>query len=405
MALRQMTIGLMGSKINTDNLGCAALTYSLIQLLEKIGHEADIFMKYIVFENNPSEQMTNRLCHILMVEKDRLVTLPRGRFSMDSAIAVMKRLKHMGDEYIERKKIKECDVIIDLTEGDSFSDIYGKTRFYDYTQEKLLVESMGLPLILGPQTYGPYYDDKVVSMACDVIENAMLVISRDNESKDELVNLGVKKDIIVGTDLAFGLGYEKYNSVVKEKIRVGINPSGLLSLKGSEEGFDYNKLKLNYDEFIAELIDHIAESQKYEVHLISHVGNEAEDVCAKVSGVVMHEMFDNPISAKSFIAGLDVFIGSRMHATIAAFSTNVATIPLAYSKKFSGLYSNLGYNRVVDLTQQNKNVALRQVMEYLEIYKTLQNEVKRCNSISQMLYSNMYSAIKSCVMDVFDYKN
>ena len=66
--------------------------------------------------------------------------------------------------------------------------------------------------------------------------------------------------------------------------------------------------------------------------------------------VKVSPFFKDPIQAKSFISGLDFFIGSRMHACIAAFSSGVPVIPLAYSRKFCGLFVNtIGYQNVINL--------------------------------------------------------
>ena len=37
-----------------------------------------------------------------------------------------------------------------------------------------------------------------------------------------------------------------------------------------------------------------------------------------------------------------------MHACIAAFSAGVPVVPMAYSRKFNGLFGTLGYKRVAD---------------------------------------------------------
>ena len=60
--------------------------------------------------------------------------------------------------------------------------------------------------------------------------------------------------------------------------------------------------------------------------------------------------FNNPIDAKSFISGMDIFIGARMHGTIAAYSSGVPCIATAYSPKFINLFKVFDYDYVVDLT-------------------------------------------------------
>ena len=53
-------------------------------------------------------------------------------------------------------------------------------------------------------------------------------------------------------------------------------------------------------------------------------------------------LFKTAIQAKSYISNMDVFLGSRMHSTIGAISSGVATIPLSYAYKFEALYKEDG---------------------------------------------------------------
>ena len=53
-----MIIGLLGSLINNENLGCLALTYSQIALIEKIAMEEKISICYYVFEPSPDIKKT-----------------------------------------------------------------------------------------------------------------------------------------------------------------------------------------------------------------------------------------------------------------------------------------------------------------------------------------------------------
>ena len=132
-----------------------------------------------------------------------------------------------------KEKISECDFIIDLTQGDSFTDIYGLNRFISYTMDKFIVERENVPLVLGPQTYGPFKSIFTQRFAKRIISKAELVISRDELSKAYLEKLKIKKDIYVGTDLAIGLPYKRGS---KKENSVGVNVSGLLWPEKLEEG-------------------------------------------------------------------------------------------------------------------------------------------------------------------------
>ena len=61
-----------------------------------------------------------------------------------------------------------------------------------------------------------------------------------------------------------------------------------------------------------------------------------------------------PVEIKSYIAGMDFFMGARMHATIGAFSSGVPVVPMAYSRKFNGLFvDTLQYDSMVDMKKQS----------------------------------------------------
>ena len=106
--------------------------------------------------------------------------------------------------------------------------------------------------------------------------------------------------------------------------------------------------------------------------MIPHVGEDAgKRFSADYPEFIVCSRFETPIEAKNFIAGMDIFIGARMHATVAAFSSGVATIPTAYSRKFSGLYNNLGYDCIVDMQKLTTEQALELTMDYINNYEEL----------------------------------
>jgi len=102
-----------------------------------------------------------------------------------------------------------------------------------------------------------------------------------------------------------------------------------------------------------------------EVHLVPHMiarfgpmaGEDDYGACPALAqefpGAVLAPAFASPSEAKSYIADLDFFIGARMHACIAAFLSGVPVVPIAYPRKFQGLFGTIGYTRTVDCTTQS----------------------------------------------------
>lgn len=371
--MNRLNIGVMGALVSNENLGCVALTYSLIKMLERISKKLDVLFYYKVFEFEYDKEKYRVVCDSLNVETQRLTYVPVGFCYLENWKLMIKSTKtnlRMINE------IRNCDIVIDLTQGDSFTDIYGAERFYRLTVVKEITEFLKIPLVLGPQTYGPFEDGKIKRRAGKVIERATRVISRDSKSKEYLKGF-VNCKIEVTTDLAFALPFARSKDFT-EKIKVGINPSGLLFSNKTEKTKLMTPLKTEYDVYIKEIIKRISDITNCEVHLIPHVGNDAVDMFREYPNVICHSKFASPIDAKNLISSMDVFIGSRMHATIAAFSSGVATIPVAYSRKFIGLFENLGYSHVVDLCHLNTDEAIKQTINLLNNQKVLRNERKIC---------------------------
>jgi len=189
--------------------------------------------------------------------------------------------------------------------------------------------------------------------------------------------------------VAFALPYKERIIDKKEGIvRVGLNPSGLLW--GKESGFDAEKhVSVDYKEYIECLMQAWKKDEMVEIYLIPHVfaedGSGMEDdlrVCKelhkKYPATVLETGARTPMEIKSIIASMDVFTGARMHATIAAFSSGVATIPFSYSRKFEGLYHDLGYAYLISGASTNTQEAVKKTLAWVKEYKKLRENVKEC---------------------------
>lgn len=367
-----MIIGLMGAVVNNGNMGCVALTYSLINTLYSISKKTASLDRYVIFDHKIDLERVHEMCKALDIPKEQVSVVQYGTIG-----SIKNFIRHGMSNYRMIRAIKECDVIIDLTQGDSFTDIYGDYRFNSWTNIKRLVEIEKTPLILGPQTYGPFNKVKNREKAITVIEKANYVIARDKMSADYIKEY-TTKDVSVTTDLAFSLPYDNTQNEINEKTRIGLNISGLL-VRDKTESTDISfTLKTDYDEYVAELAEFLNKNSNYEIHLIPHVIDDVvaiNRIAEKYPSFIVHEMFTNPIQAKSCISKMDIFIGARMHATIAAFSSGVATIPTAYSRKFKGLFENLGYKYLIDFGSMNTEESLYNTIDYIEHYKELKASV------------------------------
>lgn len=384
-----MIIGLMGCLINNENMGCVALTFSLINMLEKISEEKEEQFTYYIFEVDPDE-----ICRKNAVEKLGLRENQIKCFDVRPLFRFRRFAHHILRGMFSIRALSQCDYVIDLTAGDSFTDIYGQYTFDSETNVKLLVKKMRKSLILGPQTYGPFSNKRNIKKAKKAIESADLVIARDQKSADGIEEFS-SKNIYVTTDLAFKLPWNVEKSINSNKVKVGINISGLLLNNKTESTALLVERKTDYDTYICRVIDWLLDEKCYDIYVIPHVGKDGEDYIKKIYGEQIHyfKEFKDPISAKTVISQMDIFIGARMHATVAAFSSGVATIPTAYSRKFAGLYSNLGYPYTIDLVADTTESNVGRTIQYICDYKDLKKAVQKCMDKVEIFSTATYSLL------------
>ncbi|WP_448111194.1 polysaccharide pyruvyl transferase family protein [Pseudomonas lini] len=372
-------IGLLWHNYPSENLGVGALSYSHFCLIEEALEELNLDVGYHVIGMMPSTD-----------NEFQKATTRKVSYSQFSIRQIAKNPLKLLDI---RKAISECFIVFDLSEGDSFTDIYGFKRFLQQALSKALVINCGKELVLSPQTIGPFNKGYGKLVSNFIIKKASAVFARDEQSYNYLVKNGHQRNSSVVTDLAFALPYNRENvQKVKEHIDVGINISGLL-MNGGYNGENQFGLTINYPSLIESVIKEFSKDSNVRVHLVSHVITDryaVEDdyraslsVKNKFPECILAPKFSSPVEAKSYISNLDFFTGARMHATIAAFSSGVPVVPVAYSRKFSGLYGTLGYKNLVDGQSDTTQTAINTILEGYSDRESLAKEISKSNALAQ----------------------
>ncbi|MFC3607060.1 polysaccharide pyruvyl transferase family protein [Stutzerimonas tarimensis] len=367
-----MKFGLLWHSFSSGNLGVGALSISNMLLIDAAAREKGIVPEFLIIGSTgqcdyPPDPARFKYEFIEFNEK----TL----------------LKH---PHKLLQAVRSCDAIFDIGEGDSFSDIYGSKRLIKLLVSKGMALAGNIPLVLSPQTIGPFKSNWGTRAAAWAMHRSTKVFARDHQSFAVLRDLEIDhRDEVI--DVAFALPFSRHSEVRSpDQVAIGLSVSALLHHGGYEGNANQFGLKVNYEKLTAQLIDALLE-RGHEVHLVPHViplGFPEEDDYAlaerlrdKYPTVKLAPRFHGPIEAKSYIAALDFFVGARMHATIGAFSAGVPVVPLAYSRKFSGLYESLDYGHVVDLRTESTESALEMVLAKLDNRDRLRNEVAASQDI------------------------
>jgi polysaccharide pyruvyl transferase WcaK-like protein len=362
---KQITVGLLWHSISSDNLGVGALTESQIAICQAAAARANVDVDYVIFGTTGGKNYA-----------------PKGiSIRIGSRISI-KQILLGNSQFL--KELDQCDLVLDIGEGDSFADIYGVKRFIFLIVSKIAVLAKRKPLILSPQTIGPFDFWLTRKIAINVMRHCTQVFSRDGLSSQYLAECGVMRNAAEAIDVAFRLPFTRSAPQADEKVRIGINVSGLL-FSGGYTGDNQFGLSLDYRKLTRNLLEEWSHDSKNEVWLIPHVIPDempAEDD-RKAIDLLLNEFsyakkspdFNSPSEAKSFISRMDFMTGARMHACIAAFSTGVAVVPIAYSRKFNGLFTTLEYPWVADGKTMTTKQAFDRINEGLirraELAKTI----------------------------------
>ena len=425
-------IGLMGASFDTGNLGVNALAEASIKCIMHRWPKAEV--KLLGSGYKTSEQQVIIAGRVLSIQsvpirfcKNVFLGNHICRLIFYAVLFKIVRWKKLQDFCSRQnpylKAIIETDVVADISGGDSFSDIYGMRRFVLVFLCKWLMILFGKPLVLLPQTYGPYKNLLSNFMAKHILRRAKLIYCRDRSGVSLLreflgSNPSSGDKVRLVSDVAFLLaakkpkepGFGKFGEINHSRyVKVGLNVSGLLFNSGYASDNMFG-LKADYRQVVFRIGEMFLRNDKVVLLLVPHVfpppGLEAEDdpeACGIVYGQ-LHKEFANRVffaegdydqgEVKHIIGLCDFFVGSRMHSCIAAMSQCIPTVGVAYSGKFSGVFETIGMEEMVaDMRKETSNDIIAKVATAFErrqfIQEILEEKVPRAKTQIRKIFNEV----------------
>ncbi|MCE5210542.1 MAG: polysaccharide pyruvyl transferase family protein [Deltaproteobacteria bacterium] len=400
---------IMGASLTTGNMGVSALAASLIKLILTIHPDASITFFIPERSSKPQEiEISGRKISIKIANTRLSPTASWGEhifvilfLSLLYKIMPFRRYRKAIIKYNERlRAIVNADFIGDVRGGDSFSDIYGVKGFLLGSIPSIITLLMGKKLVLFPQTYGPYTSRISRIVARYILSHAHIILSRDRESMEFVQDLLGKnkkdKTIMFCPDVAFSLDsiapqngdIPPFVNTGKDSPVIGLNINGLLYNGGYTRNNMFN-LRMDYKLFVHKLSEAILKKTNANLLLIPHTFaphghvESDPDACQEIltdfepaykGRVQMISGEYDQHAIKGIIGRCDFFIGSRMHACIAALSQKIPTAAVAYSKKFKGVFNSIDVGGfVIDAREEQNQVAIGKIMTWIEDRAQIKN--------------------------------
>jgi colanic acid/amylovoran biosynthesis protein len=286
--------------------------------------------------------------------------------------------------------LKTIDVVLSVG-GDNYSSEYGFPSFLIGVDD--LSIKTNKPTILWGASIGPFTENKKIeTIMAKHLSNMTLITTRETLSEEYVkTNLSLNNTMLF-PDSAFSLQPKHVDLISfwptdnKDKV-VGINVSPYLQRFGNTS--------VDYVNELCAFIESVIEDHNYSVLLIPHVifssNNSLDDLsimreiymrlnhhASKIS--LLENQYDSA-QIKYIIGNCKYFIGARTHSTIAALSSSIPTLSLAYSIKARGINKDLfGHEEyVLDISNTTSKTLmagfLKIVNEEIEIKKILENKI------------------------------
>jgi len=291
----------------------------------------------------------------------------------------------------------QYDLFVDVS-GDCFNDDWGIRHLLFYLSSLLDGLILKKSLVFYGESIGPFTTLIGKYLARYMLRRAKLIMVREEISRDILQKLGIRA-ILTG-EPAFALE-SLLNAEMEKQISdfrgtgklVGISLAQQAILISSRQSNSKKQKNLNsYIDTMTQTVNYLIEEKGAKVVLVPHVCGPgiADDriiqskVLAKIKNKekVLNITEDYEAEElKGIIGRCWMFIGTRMHANVAALSSGVPTIAIRCEHKAQGIMRQAGLERyVVDIYAMNFGEMVSKIDEIWakreQISQELQNRMK-----------------------------
>lgn len=338
----------------------------------------------------------------------RLGLTNHRRYWRGDNLQTVRRLARFGGwPSASARAILASRAVLDVSGGDSFTDLYGPHRFRTMVETKRLALDNGLPLILLPQTLGPFRDPANLAEAVDILRAARAVWVRDAASHAflrQVLGQGFDPERHrLGLDMAVALPARRpdrlppvlsvWLSLTRGFPVAGMNVSGLLAQQADRARADFGLADRHDAQAEAAALAILASHPHMRLLLVPHVHRDAADresdlgaslaLKARLDGAFPGRIEVLPgnlgaMELKWVLSRLSWFAGARMHATIGAFSSGTPTLAFGYSDKAAGVFDRCGLgDHVADLRRLDAPALAQAVAVSLAAHDATRSELGR----------------------------
>lgn len=342
--------------IETNNKGAELMLYAILQEIERMYPEADIYLPYTAYQKDMSYIQTCLKIHNISFFKIRLI-LMRLRLP-----EILRRLRLDGSFITNKYFLGKVDYFIDAS-GFAISDQWNLSVENVKSWKYLFREFGGgkCRMVFLPQAFGPIKNHNTLQVVKALSDSADIIMPREQVSQEWLVKSNVNKDkILMFTDftsLVDGVFPKQYNHL---KNGICIIPNCRMIDKGAIDMAEYFQ--------ILRAIIELSHKSNRPVYMLNHEGKDDENLafkCAKEIQDIEVVTGLNALQVKGLIESAYLCVSSRFHGVASALNSCVPCLATSWSHKYAELFRDYGVSDCI-LPLDNIDSLLKRVEELME---------------------------------------
>lgn len=274
---------------------------------------------------------------------------------------ILGRRTHLGHYFDVKNKIKDVDIIIDVS-GFAVGDKWSRKVHVSYINNIKLAQKYGIPIYLMPQSFGSfeYADDMadIKKSLSEFLKYPELIYAREKDGYNKLISEFNLNNVVISTDLVLQNSGIKWENVFKDKPIVDvckIEGNKIVGIVPNKQCFHHGNAEKNmeiYHSIVCKLLN-----DGFKVILFRHSREDLE-ICKNIKSsfmdtdnVVLEEKEFSCLEYDEYIKQFSFIICSRFHGLVHAYRNHIPCIALGWAVKYMELTECVGQERYfLDIT-------------------------------------------------------
>jgi len=352
---------------NFENKGAQAMLFIAIDEIKKRIGNCEIYfagMEMLEEELYAFKQMYySKDAKLIALETKLPIKIIAKCFLKDCIKFVIGRHRNLWKFMDVYKLLPEVDLVIDVS-GFNLGDKWSTEIHQEYLNNIRLAHKYNIPIILMPQSFGPFCYKKENKFLLEEMEQvlpyAKIIYAREQSGKQMLMEEIHLKNVELSTDLVLQNSGIDFANIYKKDLKIEIpgiekNSVGIVP---NIQCFNHGNREKNlaiYKAIINELL-----KRGKSIYIFRH-SKEDYEICKLIAscfdGNKLVKLIEKEFSCleyDQFVKGFEFIVCSRYHGIVHAYRNYIPCLAMGWAVKYSELAQNVCQSEYVfDITADN----------------------------------------------------